>query len=207
MVFVLDVSFIWTTKRITTEPSSCLMGLLTRSALSLLSWKQSRFLSPASASSLAREQGGNYRLAHTHALGHTAVCPSLGQSPNDARRARKPDCQRPPRSFCAPTALPLNKINQRILSVLVFSVAWTLRFRLGLRSQPSAAPALSLGTPRSGRFGSLAVGLASLADALAPRRNSPLDPPSGSALSGGHAAAWRSSCRSLHTATASLKRS
>src|SRR5204863_6108089 len=78
----------------------CFLPLLSQSALSLLSYKQSRFLSPASASSLAGEQGGNYRLAHTRALGHTAVCPSLGQSPNDARRAAAFRCA----SLASPTA-------------------------------------------------------------------------------------------------------
>src|SRR6266487_3701940 len=52
----------------------------------------------------------------------------VGLAPFRKSSLRKPDCQQPPRFFNTPTALPLNKISQRILSVLVFSVAWTLRF-------------------------------------------------------------------------------
>ena len=83
----LYISFVRSTICLTPEPHACLLPLLCKSALSLLSCKQRWFLSPASASSLAGEQGGNYRLAHTRALCHTAVCLRLGQSPNDARRS------------------------------------------------------------------------------------------------------------------------
>src|SRR5262245_64065571 len=73
-------------------------------------------LATASASSLAVSQGGNYRLAHTHALQRTAVRLRLGQSPNDARRPCSVQHSCPPQARLSiastllshSTALPLS---------------------------------------------------------------------------------------------------
>ncbi len=119
------------------------------------------FLATASASSLAVSQGGNNRLAHTHALRCTAVQRRLGQSPNDARRPRSVQQSCPPRARLSSTstllsdttALPLNKNMQRINSVLLYHCRVSPALTLGLRSQPSAAPRFT-----SGRLGLVASG-------------------------------------------------
>jgi hypothetical protein len=182
----------------------CFLPLLSRSALSLLSCKLKQLLSPASASSLAGEQGGTIvwliparcvTLRCAAAWGNRQTM-RVGLAPFRKSSLRKPDCQQPPRCFCAPTARPLNKNSQQIQSVLVFSGAWTLRLRLGFAPRLRQPP-----HSRLGRLGLVAPGRWQSASG---RRAcaEPEFPPYPSfrfGADGGHAAAWRFFYRSLHS--------